>query len=424
MSVAEILYGVVEGQLHHIDDVARGLACDCSCPECGRVLIAKKGEVLVHHFAHASDYPNCNPTPESLVHRYAKQQLAKLSELVLPGFFINAQHASSDGQVHHLHWRHQPHYRLKVVGAHVETEVTSWDGVKVIPDVLVDTQWGQVALEVYFRHQVPEEKIWKLSNSVHISTLEVCLNDLPVDASSSAISTALADPKRWRWLHNQHEKYLNAQMVRLLAMSTRIFVPVAPTKVLRLTQRTVPSSKLKQAASMGGKVAAFLRKIESCEPTERSQLVRRLDSTTRIALHCRYLQISPLKVPLHLMQTVENGGAMGMHPVVWQTGVFAKFCMGGVEFSAQDVETWVRKSIEDKAFDTPESITQSTNGFSPVAEGAYHFLRNLAAQGLLKEIRGQRPWSSRFAPIAVSKAEICSLLLSQAPAIEVAGDGL
>jgi hypothetical protein len=117
------------------------------------------------------------------------------------------------------------------------------------------------------------------------------------------------------------------------------------------------------------------------------------------------------------MQTVENGGALGTHPVVWQTGVFAKFCISGGEFSAQDAEAWVRNSIEDKAFLTPESITQTTNGFSPVAEGLYHFLRNLSAQGLLAEIRGPRPWSSRFASIAANREDVRTLLKSHSPAV-------
>ena len=417
MTGAEILYGVGSGQLLHIDDVARGLACGCCCPECGRPLIAKKGKVLIHHFAHATDDPNCSPTPESLIHRYAKQQLAKLSQLVLPGFPVNARHVTSDDQVHHLSWRHHPFFRLHVVGAQVEEEVNGYDDTKVIPDVLFETEWGRVALEVYFRHQVPAEKIWKFSSRMHISALEVCLNDLRVDSSSASINAALADVSRWRWLHNQHSRYMDVQMVRLLARSNKIFVPQPSLTVPKLAMHTVPSAKLKQAANMGGKVRAFLQRLGSCEQFERIQLVRGLDTTTRVALHCHYLQLSPSSLPLHLMQTVENGGALGTHPVVWQTGVFAKFCMSGGEFSAQDVEVWVRNSIEDKAFATPESITQTTNGFSPVAEGAYHFLRNLAAQGLLMEIRGQRPWSSRFAPVAANKEEVRTLLKSHSPAV-------
>lgn len=35
-----------------IDDVLSGLACDCICPACQAVLVAKKGPVNAHHFSH------------------------------------------------------------------------------------------------------------------------------------------------------------------------------------------------------------------------------------------------------------------------------------------------------------------------------------------------------------------------------------
>jgi hypothetical protein len=416
MTGTEIFFGVRDSQFVHIDDVASGLACACYCAQCERPLVAKKGPVLSHHFAHSADDPNCNPSPESLIHRYAKQQLAINATLVLPGFTVNALHDSNDGNVHHLSWRHHPFFQLNVVSVQVEAEVSGYDDTKLIPDVLFETDLGRVALEVFFRHQVPAEKVWKYGNRLHISALEVCLNDVAVDASSASINAALADVSRWRWLHNQHSRYIDVQMVRLLAMSTKTFVPQPALAVPKLRMGTVPSTKLQHASNMEGKVRTFLARLAAIEPAQRLHLVRRLDTTTRVALHCYYLKLSPLLLPLNLMQSVENGGALGSHPVIWQTGVFAKFCMSGEQFSAHDVETWVRNSVEDKMFNTPESITQSMNGFSPVAEGAYHFLRNLAAQGLLAEVKGARPWSSRFGPVFGSKEEVCSLLKSLPPA--------
>lgn len=41
------------GALVHVDDVANGAACACTCPSCGQPLVAKNGGcVLIHHFAH------------------------------------------------------------------------------------------------------------------------------------------------------------------------------------------------------------------------------------------------------------------------------------------------------------------------------------------------------------------------------------
>ncbi|MFQ2132373.1 hypothetical protein ACK34S_07635 [Aeromonas hydrophila] len=40
------------GQMVSIDEVSRGLACNCTCPSCDGRLVARKADVNAHHFAH------------------------------------------------------------------------------------------------------------------------------------------------------------------------------------------------------------------------------------------------------------------------------------------------------------------------------------------------------------------------------------
>ena len=42
-----------DNKLVNIKQVERGLACQCTCFECGEAVIARKGEIKEHHFAHA-----------------------------------------------------------------------------------------------------------------------------------------------------------------------------------------------------------------------------------------------------------------------------------------------------------------------------------------------------------------------------------
>lgn len=46
-----------DGQLVMIEDVESGLACGCVCPACGTQLVARKGQIRLHHFAHHSAKP-------------------------------------------------------------------------------------------------------------------------------------------------------------------------------------------------------------------------------------------------------------------------------------------------------------------------------------------------------------------------------
>ena len=71
-----IPYGLAaDGRLIHIADVPRGLACNATCPNCKAALVARKGRIKQHHFAHASD-PGGRCTPESYLHAAAKILLA------------------------------------------------------------------------------------------------------------------------------------------------------------------------------------------------------------------------------------------------------------------------------------------------------------------------------------------------------------
>lgn len=60
------------GNFVHIDDVPKGLACDCYCPSCKEKLVAKNGGVKrIHHFAHASGM-DCEAAYETMLHKLAK----------------------------------------------------------------------------------------------------------------------------------------------------------------------------------------------------------------------------------------------------------------------------------------------------------------------------------------------------------------
>ena len=54
----KIIYALKDGCLVSIEDVESGIACGCKCPACNENLVAKKGKIKIHHFAHSST-TNC-----------------------------------------------------------------------------------------------------------------------------------------------------------------------------------------------------------------------------------------------------------------------------------------------------------------------------------------------------------------------------
>ena len=61
-------------QLVSINDVERGLECNCVCHKCGSKLVAKKGEERIHHFAHY-DKEDCGGGQMTALHIYVQKIL-------------------------------------------------------------------------------------------------------------------------------------------------------------------------------------------------------------------------------------------------------------------------------------------------------------------------------------------------------------
>ena len=85
-SQLKLPYGLRDGQLWHISQVATGLACGCTCPGCGALLVARNsaGNVKVAHFAHYQAL-ECTTGLQTAIHLAAKDIIAQHKQLCLPG---------------------------------------------------------------------------------------------------------------------------------------------------------------------------------------------------------------------------------------------------------------------------------------------------------------------------------------------------
>jgi ssDNA-binding Zn-finger/Zn-ribbon topoisomerase 1 len=81
----ELCYGIVDGEIVHLSEIASGVSPNCLCPKCGSILIAKKGDIRRHHFAHYN-YENCHGSQETALHLLAKEILCQEKQLTLPKF--------------------------------------------------------------------------------------------------------------------------------------------------------------------------------------------------------------------------------------------------------------------------------------------------------------------------------------------------
>lgn len=143
------------GQIVDVDQVPRGEACQCFCIKCGKPLLAKKGEVNVHHFAHKpvevempGNLMDCTGALESALHAAAKQLIEAEGGLYIPDLL-----RSKEGVSRTIPGGLQK-FRI------VELEKTIAQDEKYIrPDVMTIFGEEQLAIEIVVTNPVSPSKI-------------------------------------------------------------------------------------------------------------------------------------------------------------------------------------------------------------------------------------------------------------------------
>lgn len=194
-----------DGAIVHIADVPRGLACDCRCSGCGGVLVARKGELKEHHFAHQSAAP-CAHAFESALHKLAKQILNDKLVLRLPRVAV----ARSGEEVVECEEREFSFDRADI-------EVP-FPGFK--PDVVLYKSGRRLLVEVLVTHATNETKQARIAES-GLAAVEIDLSGVSRNADLAAVADALCrSAPRW-WIFNQREQIAAAKLDTKLADAAR-----------------------------------------------------------------------------------------------------------------------------------------------------------------------------------------------------------
>lgn len=168
-------------KLVHITNVVRGLACNCTCFECGETILARKGDIKEHHFAHANNKDSCTIQPESVLHKYAKQVIIDAMGITLPSV------PSSD----------------------IDTTWWAFDKIipefhlgKIRPDLACYVNGEPIFIEIAVTHFLDKEKL-QIIQSMNVKTIEIDLSRLlktevviPSDEAKQHILENL-DHKTW-----------------------------------------------------------------------------------------------------------------------------------------------------------------------------------------------------------------------------------
>lgn len=91
----KIVFAYQHGKIVSVDEVPIGEACQCVCPSCYGKLVARKGEVKAHHFAHKGGV-ECIGAFEASLRLAAVKILSEAPYIQLPAFYGDRHTISSE----------------------------------------------------------------------------------------------------------------------------------------------------------------------------------------------------------------------------------------------------------------------------------------------------------------------------------------
>ena len=187
-------YGMVlNDRLLHISEVEKGLACGCVCPSCRGNLIANKGSIKTHHFAHHSDRA-CVAAYETMLHKLAKQVIEDQKQVKLPPVV-----AKYKGRTEEI-------YGDKMFKLDEVVLEPYLGGVR--PDILgrrrVENGTKELFIEVAVSHFCEPKKVERIRER-KVAAIEIDLSKVPRNGSPEEMEQAIITAPR-KWLFNARQE--------------------------------------------------------------------------------------------------------------------------------------------------------------------------------------------------------------------------
>jgi len=185
-----VTYAFKEGKTIHISEVNSGISCGCFCLNCNSPLVAKKGKIKIHHFAHFQS-KDCEGAFESALHYGAKYEIQKHGYFMIPKGDLVFGSSKQNITVFEV-------MKIPIENVYVEKNV----GL-VRPDVLIETEDKLLAIEIYVTHEIDKDKI-RIYRNLGISAIEIDLSELHnTDQSYDLAELVVASVENKKWIFNK-----------------------------------------------------------------------------------------------------------------------------------------------------------------------------------------------------------------------------
>jgi hypothetical protein len=253
-----------------------------SVPRATTRLVARKGNIVTHHFAHHKS-SDCANALETALHLAAKQIFERHKKIRLPA--VHSYVGSGRVELH-------PEQMVEVDHVHLEKRQDD-----VVPDVILDLRGRYLFVEIAVTHFVEAEKEKKLKN-MGISTIEIDLSSLDRQITLDVLESILVEQiGRKTWIHNAKEVDFRNGFQKRYGKE----LPV----ISRGSTSQVNNCPLGKRTSTSGRIYADID--EDCSPCDHADDVRRDDEG--LPTHITCLGHSRFEID-EFIKSYEKGGTL------------------------------------------------------------------------------------------------------------------
>jgi hypothetical protein len=215
-------FGIMNGKLVHISEVVSGLNCNFNCPYCNAILIAKKGDEKIHHFAH-HNAEECKYGLESSLHLVGKKIIAEKGFLKIPPVKVTFDSRKKDILISEAKY-------IKVDRVEIEKRLNN-----IIPDLVIYVRDVPLIIEINVTHKVNKEKLEKIK-AMNISAIEVNLDKISRNITFDNLEKLLIDSvENKSWIFNtkinEKKNYILSNSTKMNFYGKTKFIQYCPLKV-------------------------------------------------------------------------------------------------------------------------------------------------------------------------------------------------
>ena len=209
-------FGLRDGKLIHISEIGqteKGKKCNCTCPKCGKILVAKCGEKRKWHFAHDTVNDCKDATAqETAIHLLAKEIIRENHRIRVPGLKLSKEQVVPKG--------FDVSAVAKVdIDLGISSCMVNYDSVEIektiddiVADAVIEVPGTICIIEIAVTHFIDEKKRNKLKE-IGRAVFEIDLRDLlkMSPTRDDMVKAVLEDETNRYWVFNPKEKQFLAK---------------------------------------------------------------------------------------------------------------------------------------------------------------------------------------------------------------------